>query len=422
MKIVILSHERSLNKTEAILKTFSGEEIHLIMDYYPQPGEKEYINLAHTHVIKSFNIVEIVKRIPKCDKIFTTSENLLIVQSQLESYYGIQNLTPYAAKVLSNKQLFDDHCKMVGLEDFIPNSKIVTFPDQLKQFGNKPIFTKPDIGTGGISLMQTDEHEDFNIEYRSWNNRHHFLDYIKEKDFHSKFFELNKAGIPLARYNYEPGRIMFQEYMPSDGPSIAPCGLIKDGKLKILYYLKNEKTQRGKYVQRDRCVWTLDKNEINKKWISQINYFMEAIVEDLGIKELFFAGPDFHLVNDKLIAIDFNPRLGQFSNVINNLNKDFLYNGYNGVEQNIKHVLWQCAELKPGLVKSVDEEKLSRIKQYINSENHELKAGITIPNFPNLQNRKFSYNLNIIGDTEKQLVATFKKVNQLLQDCIEYVT
>ena len=149
---------------------------------------------------------------------------------------------------------------------------------------------------------------------------------------------------------------------------------------------------------------------------------MEAIVETLDIKELFFAGPDFHLVNDKLIAIDFNPRLGQFSNVINNLNKDFLYNGYNGVEQNIKHVLWQCAELKPGLVKSVDEEKLSRIKQYINSENHELKAGITIPNFPNLQNRKFSYNLNIIGDTEKQLVATFKRVNQLLQDCIEYVT
>jgi hypothetical protein len=422
MKIIILSHERSLNKTEAILKTFANEEIHLIIDNYPEKGKKEYINLAQTHMIKSFNIVEIVKRIPKCDKIFTTSENLLIVQSQLESYYGIENLTPYAAKVLSNKQLFDDHCRMVGLEYFVPNSKIVTFPDQLKVFGNKPIFTKPDIGTGGKSLMETDEHEDFKIEYRSWNNRHHFLDYLKEKDFHHKFFEINKVGIPLERYNFEAGRVMFQEYLPSDGPSIAPCGVIKDGKLKILYYLKNEKVFQGKHVQRDRSVWTLDKKEIHPEIILKIEYFMAAVVETLDIKELFFAGPDFHMLENRLVAIDFNPRLGQFSNVINGLNKNFLYNDYHGIDQSIKHVLWHCAELKPGVIKSVDKEKLSKIKQYFNNENQDLEEGIVIPKFLNLQNRKFSFNLNIIGDTEKQLITTFKRVNQLLQDSIEYVT
>lgn len=438
MNILIVSHERSLNKAEGLINAHHFDNVTIVTEILPDINKKPYlknINIVH---VKNFVITEIVKRIQKCDKVYCVSENLLPVQSQLESYYGINNLNPFAAEVLSNKQLFDNFCRDIGLGEFIPQSITPTFHKQLSVFKNKELFSKPDIGTGSNIFYPGDNQSTPSIEYRRWNNKHHFLKYITDKNIHNEFFDINKQGIHIDRFNNKPCRIMFQEYIWSQEPSISPYGYVKDGKVCIEFYVKNSKIKYGETLDplsnpieshsvskisdivRERAVWIVMKDEVSKEVAALSTYFLQNIVDKLNIKDLFFAGPDFHISDQRIVAIDFNPRPGQFINILDSLNPgNVMENFVKGNSINIKNkLLWGCAVLKPGIIRDIKDIK--HLTPYLNTGNTNLVPGLEIPEFQNLQNKAFNVNLDITGRDEQELFNNYIKVNQLLQECIIY--
>lgn len=438
MNILIISHERSTNKAEGLIRAHHNDNVILVTEILPDFNFKPYLKDTSIVQVKNFTITEIVKRIPTCDKVYCVSENLLPIQSQLESYYGIQNITPFAAEVLSNKQLFDNFCRDIGLGEFVPQSITPTFHKQLDVFKNKEIFSKPDIGTGSNVFYPGDNQSTPSIEYRRWNNKHHFLKYITDKNIHNEFFDINKQGIHIDRFNNKSCRIMFQEYFWSQEPSICPYGYIKDGKVVIEFYVKNSKIKYGEKLDpysnpieshsvskisdivRERAVWIVMKDEVSKDITALSEYFLQKIVNELKIKDLFFVGPDWHITNDKVIGIDFNPRPGSFINILDGLNPS------NVIERFVKgqplqiqsKLLWGCAVLKPGIIKDV--KGLDKVEKYLNGGNTKLVPGLEIPEFQNLQNKAFNVNLDITGKDEQELIDNYIKVNQLLQDCIIY--
>jgi hypothetical protein len=439
MNIVILSHERSLNKAEGLLRAHKHDIVTLVIDHKTNVALKPYVALASNLVIvKNFDIVQITKIVTKCDKIWCVSENLLPVQSQLESYYGIDNLTPYAAEVLSNKQMFDDYCRSIGLGKYVPKSVTPTFHDQLSVFQNNEIFSKPDIGTGSNVFFPGDKQNTPQIEYRRWNNRHHFLKFLSQSNIHNKFFDLNKVGMYEERFNNKPCKIMVQEYHWSNEPSIAPIGFVKDGKVNTLFYLKISKvkygdsidpasnpieshsTSKASDIAKDRAVWIATADEIDNGTKNKINTFLQSLITGLKIKDLIFAGPDFHISNDRLIAIDFNPRPGQFMNILDKYDVNCVFDGIvNNVPVVIKErLLWGCAVLTPGVIRSVRHNPI--VNTWLNQQNTKLENGMQIPEFQNLQNKAFNVNLDITGKSEQELFDKYKSINQLLQDSITY--
>ena len=438
MNILLLSHERSLNKTESFFRVYKDCDVYLVCESQPNPTRK-YIKYAKNIVVaKNFNINTITSQLPHIDAIWTVSENILPIQAQLESFYGIDNLTPYAAEILSNKQLFDDFCRLNGVGDFVPDSITPTFYNQLDRFGNKELFTKPDIGTGSNVFFPGDNQSTPSIEYRRWNNKHHFLTYLSNKGIHNEFFDINKQGIYTERFNYKPCRIMVQEYFWSNEPSIAPIGIIKDGKANTLFYAKMSKIKYGDKLNpfsnpieshsvskvsdivRERAVWIIAPEEVPEKLKQVSEYFIQTIVDKLKIKNLFFSGPDFHFSDDRILAIDFNPRTGQFINILDQVNDyEILIAAMKGDTVNIrKKLLWGCAVLEPGIVANV--QHLDSLNIFMNAQNTVIEPGVVIPEFQNLQNKAFNVNLDITGNDEQELFNNYIAVNQLLQKCISY--
>ena len=60
------------------------------------------------------------------------------------------------------------------------------------------------------------------------------------------------------------------------------------------------------------------------------------------------------------------------------------------------------------------------VERYFNYLNKKLKVEMEIPEFQNLQNKKFNVNLNITGKSQQELFDNYKDANQLLQNCITY--
>ncbi len=436
MNIIILSHERSLNKAEGLLNALSNHNVHIIMDQIASKEDKPYIKLANNIIVsKGFSIIDIISNIEHCDKIWCVSENLLPLQSQLESHYGIDNLNPFAAEILSNKQRLDDYCRLIGLGEFVPASVTPTFHSHLDIFKNKQLFTKPDIGTGSNPSFFGNE---LNVEYRRWNNKHHFLQNLKDKNKHNDFFSSNKKGIHTQRFNYQPCKIMVQEYFWSEEPSLIPVGVVRNGIVNNLCYLKTTKVKYGEQldanknpvelhsnsrtsdIAKDLAVWIVTNDEIDADRHNKMQHFLQTLITNLQIKDLIFTGPDFHVNNDKLIAIDFNPRPGQFMNILDKVND---YKIFENIVANKEvtidnQLLWGCSMLKPGTITELSS--VDKINKYLNAENTELATGMIIPKFQNLQNKAFNVNLNIVGKNEQELFNKYKQVNQLLQNCITY--
>ncbi len=439
MNIIILSHRRSLNKAQGIINAYKDSNLLLVTDAATLDEKFSFLkNITQVHFVKAFDIIKITSKIPNCDKIICVSENLLPIQSQLESYYEINNLTPFAAEVLSNKQTFDNFCRNVGLSNFVPKSITPTFHSQLEIFDNNEIFTKPDIGTGSNVFLPGSNQNQPKIEYRRWNNKHHFMKYLKDKNFHNDFFNINKVGIQNDKFNNKPCKIIVQEYHWSETPSVAPIGFIRDGKLNIVTYLKISKTKFGDVldlnknpielhsnskttdIAKNLAVWTVPKSEIDEDVHNKIVGFMQIIIDKLKIKDLFYAGPDFHFSDGKLIAIDFNARIGQMMNILDALESNNIFeNIKNNLDPVInKQLLWGASLLKSGIIKSV--ASLEHIEHNLNYLNTELKPGVVVPEYQNLQNKEFNINLNVTGKTEQELFDNYKQANQLLQNCITY--
>lgn len=441
MDVLIISHDRSLNKTEGLMRYYENDNVILVTDsVHDVKVQRPYLkNVSQIVRTRNFDIVTVMQQVERCDIIWCVSENLLPVQSQLESYYGIDNLTPYAAEILSNKQLFDNFCRTIGLGKFVPNSITPTDLNDMEVFGDSEIFTKPDIGTGSNVFIPNTNQNTPLIEYRRWNNYSEFVDYLEDENLKEDFLDYNNHGIHIERFNYKPCKMMVQEYHWSKEPSVAPIGFIRNGEIKTVAYIRMSKANYGDVldpektpyelhsssrksdIAKDIIVWAVGEDEINVDIKTDINNFMQTIVEKLKIKNLFFAGPDFHITNDNLIAIDFNPRPGQFMTLLNIANNGIIYKDiFAGKSPTIKKkLLWGCTMLKSGKIKSI--ENIDDILPYFSDESHTfLEAGIEIPEFQNLQNKGFSANFVVEGENEKELIETYRMLNQLLQSRITY--
>jgi len=147
---------------------------------------------------------------------------------------------------------------------------------------------------------------------------------------------------------------------------------------------------------------------------------LQTIITKLKIKELFFAGPDFHVYNDKLIAIDFNPRPGQFINILDKVNNyKIIKTCLEGKLPQIENkLLWGCSMLQPGKIKKYNH--MPELDLVYNQHNTKITEGMLVPEFQNLQNKSFNVNLDIIGKDMQELFTNYKQANQLLQNCISY--
>ena len=222
-------------------------------------------------------------------------------------------------------------------------------------------------------------------------------------------------------------------------PTVSPIGYVKNGKVHIEFYVKNSKIKYGDVMDpqddpisshsisessdivRDRCVWIANASEVGKEIEEASIEYLQTLVDHLKVKEMFFAGPDFHTCDDgKIIAIDLNPRPGQFVNILDSVNdNNIITNFVKGEPLVIKNnLLWGCALLKPGKIKAL--HNLDKVSKYFNAQNVGLEVGAFIPKWQNLQNKAFNVNFDLTGATEQELFDKYREVNSMLQDCIEY--
>lgn len=441
MNIIILSHIRSLGKATGLIDAEKQHTIIIVCDAGFEQYEKPYLDgVSHILTVDNFNITEITKHIPNCDRIWCISENLLPIQSQLESFYGIDNLNPYTAEILSNKQKFDDHCRQIGLDQFIPKSITPLTETDLDLFEDREFITKPDIGSGlNIFFPESDKNSPL-IEYQRWKNKNHFLEHLKKNNCYDKFFQLNKNGVFNKRFNNKPCRIMAQEFHESIVPPITTIGLLSRGKIKYSHWSKISKTNSSFLADplstpleshsishtagltTFRGTWQIDEEIIDTNIREQINYFIETLTNSLKIKnELFFAGPEYFVnKNNQVIAIDFNPRpAGVSSKFEKTPEKGNMYALLNNKPlTDKKKFFFGCSNLKPGVVKKV--KSLEHLRPFLDVENIEIKEGTVIPEFQHAYHKTHILNFKILGNSQEELFAKYLKLNQQLQDCIIY--
>ena len=442
MNIIILSHLRSLDKAVGLINAYKDENvITIITEQEFAVEEKEFLtDVDQILFVQNFNLVQITSKVSNCDKIWCISENLLPLQSQLESFYGIDNLSPYAAEILSNKQNFDDYCRSIGLKNYVPQSITPKNEQDLDIFENKKFFTKPDIGTGNNIFFPGSDNTTPLVEYRLWNNKEHFINYLKTNNLYDKFFYFNKQGICNERFNFRPCRIMAQEYIWSKFPSICPHPYVKNKKIRYSHWIKISKLssqvthnsslnpiESHAFSEKDevathRAVWQIDEDEIDKSTLKKMKFFVEKLIENLGIKDEFFVGGPEYLIdsNQKIFAIDVNSRPGgNMSKFEKDPKRGLIYSLIN--EKPIVHsskYLYGCATLKPGKIKQL--KNLEFINPNFCPNNIKLENGTVIPSFQSLLNRKHRLNFKILADSQEELFAKYLELNQQLQDCIIY--
>lgn len=426
--VLILSHERSLNKAEGLIRYFKKNHAHVTLFTDHEPSLfKEYVKLCDQIKISNCFDERIIFQTPIAfDSIFSTSENLLPVQSLLERFFNIENINDDAARILSNKFELSEFCRKIGLENFVPQSVIPTAEVDFHAL-NGPVITKPDIGTGHNSFFTEFGH----LDYRVWNCSMDIYNYLLEQDLLADFLKINREGKKTDRFNNKPCRIMIEEFIPSHIPTLCPCGYYKEGKLLIPFFVQNIKVlenqsldplpfdlrslhQSGLPIGRfgDFAVMTTDTSSVEPLQMQQIHRFLESMLSALNIRELFFSGPDFHFFEGEMKIVDFNPRVGHFFNLLDAANNGLLYeNTLGGKNQplNKSHLLWstltgaETTKIDPELLKQMDA------KFVVDSVSHDIH--IDPPQFRYLQSRPKSPQVIIAGENVSQLLERYKTIN-----------
>ena len=425
--ILIISHERSLNKAESLIQLFK-DSCHLVLLTNIDPAPYKFFCESFNSIIisENFDINLVKEKFENIEYIFSISENLLPLQAKLSQHYGINNITRDSAKILANKQSFNNYCRNIGLESFIPRSITPFTENDILSFDSSFI-TKPDIGTGANQFLCHIDKRLSGIDYKVWKNGLDFITYLKTNRIKDVFLEANKFGVSLPRFNNTPCRTMMQEYHPSKTPSICPTGVIKGGQLQIAFYLKNSKvfqnscdysslnpekihsygTPTGLFG--DFAVWSVPENTIDKEILQQITFFLTQLITNLSIKDLFFSGPDFHITDNGLIAIDFNPRPGNFFNLIDSYNNFQIAKClWNSKKSSAKHLLWSTLPVVPGKVGNLKTN--TNIYSSMPLEMNSLEENHMIPEFQYLQSKPSSLQVCLGGMTEKDLFSQFENL------------
>ncbi len=430
-KLLLLSHERSLNKSQSLINFFEHEfDIVLVVNQEVSP-HKTYTQLCSEILISSsFQIDEITAKIKKCDKILCVSENLLPVQSQLETHYGINNLSFETAKVLSDKFLLADYLNRNNAPVKHPTTTIARNRADLSSLEGSFII-KPSIGTGSNYFL---ENQLEGLDYSFWNSREDLSEELQKRHALELFFTLNREGIQKKRFNNKKNFMLFQKYIPADGPVYSPIGYFGKQGLVIPFYLKlirfNSQIEGADFhspelqlnelchseetpsVLGDLLVMSVAKDEVPKEFQRQAESYLSFLFESLKIKELFFAGPDLHKRGDEFFAIDFNPRMGHFFNLIDHVNNNNLIESMvNGLPLNIlNHCLWGAIPTK--LSEIVNEGNLSAILEYIPQEALPQNYPHPLPQKAYLQSKPRSLQVLLQGRNEAELTRNYFEIIQ----------
>ncbi len=401
MKIVVISHERSLNKAETIINNLHiSNEIFLVVEQKIS-AHKTYANKCHQIIeAPSFDVEIIKSKISHCDKVFCVSENLIPVQSELEKYFGISNISNLASKVLSNKFELHKFCMSNQLENFCPKTIIPCSEEMLDVFSGK-VIVKPDIGTGSNRFLPN---KFCDLEYKVWDSARDLISFLKKLDLADLFFQINKESIKINRFNYKPCKMLVQSFITNDVPVYAPCGLYKNGVAKISFFVKTNPAlvnySKGMADVGNKEVYSVPVHEVPQEILSKSKVFIEKLLTSLNVKEIFFSGPDIYPSKGSFYAIDFNPRPGHFFNLIDKINNGSVFEStWSGKRADIfKNLHWKAIK-----VDQTDVTSLNWIQRYISCippEARNFKVGDSLPRYPTLQSNPRAIQLMVSGDSD----------------------
>lgn len=351
------------------------------------------------------------------DQVWTMAESLLPIQAELEEKYNINGLSKRAAAILSNKKMMDDFCVENGLEALIPESVIATSPDDLDLFKDKAFIVKPVVGSGTKKNYNTD------IAYCSYLSKDHFF-----KDTHSDLvFRLNQIGWKDPLFNNRHNYYMFQEHLHHNKIYASYNYVNEFGDIQELFWVaanvREAPISEYSFQSRPMDFWMVDVDEVPVEIVKASRFYFETIVEELDLKSMFFAGPDFYYqegLPTKLI--DCNPRIGQGLQILNEVHGNrylpsILEN--NVIDLEIKF-LWINADLKPGKIKELRD--MSHLSEYMLSTNNPglLLPGNVVQEFTYSNEDVPRVGLKIPGKDKADMLNTYRLINEQIQNCIIY--
>jgi len=388
MKNLILGYPRGQNKWQGLSEALSklGQLSDIVIDNFDQ--------------IKG-----------PYDKIWTMAESLLPLQAKLEQKFNLNNISLQAAEILSDKKKMDDFCTNIGIQDIIPYSVIPKCLDDLNRFRYKPFIIKPTIGSG------TKQDYKNKIHYMAWNNLKDFTE-----DVYSELvFQVNRSGFIDEQFGNRLNYYMAQEYLPHT-KLYAPYVYVNEHQqiIPIIWVegdIQTNVIDQYRFESKPIGFMAIDNDQVPSDVLKHFTYYYQAIVDELEIKNMFFAGPDFY-VGSNIKIIDCNPRIGQGLQILNELNN---YNVLSSLIDNKKFTIenkfyWTLAKLKPGIIKRVKD--MSHLQSYITSSN--LKPGMEISWSFIVQSSVAKVGLKISGKTKSDMLETYRIVCAQIQECIEY--
>lgn len=351
------------------------------------------------------------------DQVWTMAESLLPIQAELEEKYNINGLSKRAAAILSDKKMMDDFCVENGLESLIPKSIIATSVEDLDLFKDKAFIVKPIIGSGCKKNYDTD------IAYCSYKNKNDFL-----KDTHSDLvFRLNQIGWEDPLFNNRRNHYMFQEHLHHNKAYGSYNYVNEFGDIQELFWVEADvgEASISEYSFQSRTMhWLMvDIDEVPAEIVKSSRFYYETIVEELNLKSMFFAGPDFYYqegLPTKLI--DCNPRIGQGLQILNEVHGNRYLPSIlesNVIDLEIKF-WWVNADLKPGKIKELKD--ISHLSEYMLSTNDIglLLPGNVIQEFTYANEDAPRVGLKIPGKDKADMFNTYRLINEQIQNCIIY--
>ena len=351
------------------------------------------------------------------DKIWTMAESLLPLQAKLEKEWNIKNISSRAAEILSDKKQMDDLCTSLDIAPLIPKSVIPTKIQDFDIFSGKSFIIKPTIGSG---TKQDYKHK---IDYISYNNIDSFID----DAYSDLLFKVNETGFVDNNFGGRINFYMAQEYLPHK-KLYAPYVYVNQyGSIRTIFWLEgNIETSvidKNRFESKPIDFISINYTDVPKDIVASSELYFQTIVDELNIKSMFFAGPDFYYETGlHTRVIDCNPRIGQGLQILNELNGNNILTALlENREFDINnHILWKNADLKPGTIKEIKD--YSYLKKYITSTSlNTLRPGDVVKEFTNtpaVAEPKIS--LKIPGKTKTDMYETYRSVSDELQACIVY--
>jgi len=351
------------------------------------------------------------------DRIWSMAESLLPLQAQLEEKWGIKNVSHQAAEILTNKKKFDDFCIQCGLDSFIPYSIIPTKLSDLDYFKNTSFIIKPVIGSG------TKLNYDTSISYLSYKNKNDFMKRVPA----DLLFYTNQKGFIDPDFNNVNNYYMAQEHL-NHSIVYAPYGYVNEyGKYRHLFTIEGKCIDNQiddlTFESRPTNWFSVPDSDLPQIIIKWRDYFFNTIIDELKIKSMFFAGPDFYYGKGDVKIIDCNPRLGGGLTIMNELHDGILLKQAfcnEPLEINTQFY-WVNADLKPGKIKEVGD--ISWLEPYIANTSKKIEPEQIIPKFAfNVLDVKGEAKIlfMIPGKEKSDMINTYRTLNKKLQDSISY--